>query len=100
MKADLQGFLGAFLDERAHGSQVDAIFARLLTARVNGLEPRVTAEEKMIQAKSVLIQRSSRGAVTSTFASVTFRKFPIHGTPASQLSMLPHFIRFRFFLDM
>ena len=75
--------MGAFLDEGAHGSEVYALFAGFLAARIHGLQLRVAAKEEMIQAKSLLIQGNSRGAVTSTLAAVSFRKLRIHWTHTS-----------------
>jgi hypothetical protein len=60
---------------------------------------RVATEEKMVQAKSLLIQGSSRGAVTSSLAAVSFAKFCIHRVHTSWLWAIPHFIRFPFFLN-
>jgi len=77
MQADLEGLLRAFFDEGPHGGQIDALFAGFLAARINGLQLRITAEKKMVQAKSLVIEGSSRGAVTSALAAVSFRKFRI-----------------------
>ena len=78
MQADLESFLRAFFDEGAHGSEIHTLFAGFLAAGVNGLQLRVAAEKKMVQAKSLVIQGSSRGAVTSILAAVSFRKFRNH----------------------
>ena len=78
MQADFESLLRTLFDEGAHGGEIHALFAGFLAARVNSLQLRITAEKKMVQAKSLVIQGSSRGAVTSTLAAVSFRKFRIH----------------------
>ena len=83
LEADFESLMGAFLDEGAHGSEVYALFAGFLAARIHGLQLRVAAKEEMIQAKSLLIQGNSRGAVTSTLAAVSFRNLRIHWAQTS-----------------
>src|SRR5215470_5562556 len=62
LQADLESFLGAFLDEGAQGGRVHGIFAELLSARVQRLESCVAPEQEVIQAESLLIQGGNRGA--------------------------------------
>lgn len=78
MQADLEGLLRALFDEGAHGGEIHALFAGFLAARINVLQLRVAPEQKMVQAKILAIQGSSRGAVTSILAAVSFRKVRIH----------------------
>lgn len=78
MQADFKRFLRALFDEGTHDGEIHARLARFSSARIKGLQPRIAAEKKMVQAKSLVIQGSSRGAVTSTLAAVSFRKFRIH----------------------
>jgi hypothetical protein len=78
VQTDFESFLRALFDEGTHSGEIHTLFARFLAARVNGFQLRVAAEKKMVQAKILLIQGSSRGAVTSTLAAVSFRKFRIH----------------------
>ena len=85
MQTNLEGLLRALFDEGAHGGEIHALFARFLAAWINGLQLRVATEKKMVQAKSLLIQGSSRGTVTSTLAAVSFRKFRIHRADTSRL---------------
>jgi len=83
VQTDFESFLRTLFDESAHGGEVHALFVGFLTARIQSLQLRVTAEKKMVQAKSLVIERSSCGARTSTLATVAFRKFPIHRTHTS-----------------
>jgi len=78
MQADFESPLRALFDEGAHGGQIHTLIAGFLAARIDGLQLGITAEKKMVQAKSLVIQGSSRGAVTSALTAVSFRKFCIH----------------------
>jgi len=72
----------AFLNKGAHGGQIGALFAGFFAARVECLQLGVTAHKKMLQAKSLLIEGSSRGARASSLAAIPFCELPIHRTPA------------------
>ena len=98
LQADVERFARAFFHEGAHAGKVDGIFAKLLAARIDGFETCVTALEKMVQAKSLVIFRfhspygegSNRGAIASAFAAVSVRKLCNH---LAQLLYL-HFVTY------
>jgi len=77
LQANVERFARAFFNERAHGGKVDGIFAKLLAARIDGFETGVTALEKMVQAKSLVIfgvnspygEGNNRGAIASAFTA-------------------------------
>jgi len=83
LQTDFQGATRAFLNEGAHGGEIDALFARFFAAGVNRFQPCVTAKEEMIQAKRLLIEGSSRGAITTAHSAVSFFKLRIHRTDTS-----------------
>jgi len=56
LEADVEGLSGAFLDEGAHGSEVDGFGGELAAAGIKALEPFITALQEMVQAESFAIQ--------------------------------------------
>jgi hypothetical protein len=56
LEADVEGFSRAFLDEGAHGSEVDGIGGKFAAAGINALQLFVAAEQEMVQAESLVIQ--------------------------------------------
>ena len=82
LQADVEGFSRAFLDEGAHGRQVDGFGGELAAAGIKALEPFITAQQEVVQAESLAIQCSNRGAATRTHAAVTCPKHRIHSTQA------------------
>lgn len=82
LKADVEGFAGAFFDESAHGGEVHGFGGELAAARIDAVEFFVTTLEEMIQAESLVIQRCNCGAATRTHPTVSLPMLPIHLTQA------------------
>ncbi len=102
LQTDVERFARAFFNERAHGREVDRVFAKLLATRIDGFETCVTALEKMIQAKSLLIfsshspcgERNYRGASTDALAAVSVRRLRNHLAQVPWFHLLTYSITF------
>jgi hypothetical protein len=81
LEADVEGFSRAFLDEGAHGGQVDGFNAEFAAAGINALESFIAAQKEMVQAESLAIQCSNRGPATSTHLAVSFPSHRIQSPP-------------------
>jgi hypothetical protein len=82
LEADVESFSGAFLDEGAHGGDVEGFGVELAAAGINALELFVTAEQKVVQAESLVIQRCNCGAATRTHLADSLPMQRIHSTQA------------------
>ncbi len=78
LQTDIKGFSGAFLDESSHGSQVQRFFGRLAASGIHGIKLFIASLQKVVQAKSLLIQGSNRGAATSILAAAPSQQFRVH----------------------
>jgi hypothetical protein len=82
LQADVEGFSRAFLDEGAHGGNVDGLGAELAAPRLEIFQPFITARQEVVQAESLAIQGSDCGPATRTHPAVLTRKHRIHPTQA------------------
>jgi hypothetical protein len=82
VQADVERFSRALLDERAHGGRVQGLCAELAAAGIQALEPLVAPQQKVVQAKILVIQSSNRGARTRIHAAASFSMFRVHSTQA------------------
>ena len=56
MEADVEGLAGALFDKSAHGSRIEGFGAEPPAPGIQALELGIAAQEKMVQAKILLIQ--------------------------------------------
>ncbi len=82
LQADVESFAGAFLDESAHGGQVDGLGAELAAPRIKAFKLFITAQQEVVQAESLVIQCSNRGPATRTHPAVSLPMHRIHPTQA------------------
>jgi len=78
LQADVERLSRTFFDEGAHGDEVDRFSAELAPPRVKTLKLFITAQQEMVQAESLAIQCSNRGAATRTHPAVSFLKHRNH----------------------
>jgi hypothetical protein len=78
VEADVERLSRAFLDEGAHGDEVDGFRAELAPPRIKALKLLITTQQEMVQAESLAIQCSNRGAATRTHPAVSFLKHRNH----------------------
>lgn len=72
MEADVESLARALFDEGTHGGSVGGFRAEPAAARVQAFQLVVAAQQKVIQAKSLVIQLSNRGARTRSHTAVSF----------------------------
>src|SRR5260370_15842717 len=96
MQADVEGLSRAFLDESAHGRQVDGFGgAKLAAPRCQAFQLFLTARQEVVQAESLVIQCCNRGAATRSHPAVSTRKHRIHPTQAHGFNSTNGFILLR-----
>jgi len=78
LQADVERLSRAFFDEGAHGDEVDRFCANLAPPRIKALKLFITTQQEMVQAESLAIQCSNRGAATRTHPAVSFLKHRSH----------------------
>ncbi len=84
MQADVESLAGALLDKGAPGGRIEGFRGEPPAPGIQALKLVIAAQEKVVQAKILLIQRSNRGARTSIHAAVSFsmhRTVPIVPQP-------------------
>jgi hypothetical protein len=82
VKADVQRFPRALLDERAHGGGIQGFRTEPAAARIQTFEPFIAPQKKVVQAKILVIQGSNRSARTRIHNAVSFSIFRVHSTQA------------------
>src|SRR5204862_5566883 len=66
LTADVERLSRTLFDEGAHGDEVDRFGAELAPARVKARKLFITTQQERLQADSLAIQCSNRGAATRT----------------------------------
>jgi hypothetical protein len=82
VEADVQRFPRALLDESAHGGGVHGLRAELAAAGIQAFEPFIAPQQKVVQAKILVIQSSHRGARTRIHVAASFSIVRVHSTQA------------------
>jgi hypothetical protein len=87
MEADVERLPGALFDEGSHGGRLEGFRAGAATPGIQVLKPFIAAQKEVVQAKSLMFQRSNRGARTRIHNAVSFSMIGIHSTRAHKFGL-------------